>query len=110
MSDENGTTELPVINDTKKEKPTANGLIDQLVEFDEWHDGDVTFIMVGPATFKRDFGPWKKGEAVDSLTLDYSRGTLEEHSDDGKLVRRAAVCLAVDGNRKPVTPDHGEDE
>jgi hypothetical protein len=85
--------ELPVITETKL---AANGLIDALVEFEDWHDGDATFILVGPATFRRDFGPWKKGEVVDTLSLDYSRGVLEEHNERGDLVRRVAVCLAID--------------
>ena len=107
MSDENTTTELEAINE-KKDKTNPNGLIDSLVDFEDWHDGDATFIMVGPATFKKDFGPWKTGEQVDTLTLDYARGTLEEHNDRGDLVRRAAVCLTIDADRKPVTPSEDD--
>lgn len=88
-----------------------NGLIDVLVEFDEWHDGDVTFISVGPATFKEDFGPWRKGETVDSLTLDYSRGYIEEYDDKGEVVRRCAVKLMIDSDRKPpARNDEDEDD
>jgi hypothetical protein len=79
----------------------ANGLIDALVEFEDWHDGDVTHIMVGPATFKLDFGPWKQGQIANCLLLDYARGIIEEQDDDGTIIHRAAVKLALDPERKP---------
>ncbi len=86
----------------------VNGLIDSLVEFEDWHDGDVTFISVGPATFKQDFGPWRVGEKVGNLTLDYSRGYLEEYDDAGEVVKKCAVKLSLDGERKP--PSRNDDE
>jgi hypothetical protein len=86
----------------------VNGLIDALVEFEDWHDGDVTFISVGPARFKKDFGPWKEGEKVESLNLDYSRGYIEECDDNGEVIRKCAVKLTVDTDRKP--PSRNEDD
>lgn len=82
------------------------GLIDSIVTFEDWHDGDVTHIMVGPATFNADFGPWKKGDKVECLVLDYSRGILEE-LNDGDTVRKVAVKLIIDSDprTKPLDED-----
>jgi hypothetical protein len=85
-----------ISDDPKRSAPMpANGLIDQLVSFEDWHDGDVTHVMVGPATFKQDFGPWHQGETVDCLILDYARGFIEQQNDEGEVINKVAVKLTV---------------
>ncbi len=86
------------------------GLIGNLVDFTCCHDGDDTFIAVGNATFKQDFGPWKKGDKVENLTLDYDGCYIEEYDDEGEVVKKCAVKLVVDGERKPPTHRHDEDD
>lgn len=74
----------------------ASGLIESLVEFEHW-DAESDFVSVNPATFKQDFGPWRSGECIDSLTLDVNNGMLEEADHDGCVLRSCAVKLvAVD--------------
>jgi hypothetical protein len=84
------------------------GLIDAIVEFEDWYEGDVTHVMVGPATFHADFGPWKKGEKVDCLLLDYSRGFLEELNDEGEVARKVEVKLTIDTETR-VKPEDNDD-
>jgi hypothetical protein len=88
---------------------TVNNLLG-VADFIECHDGDETFMCIGPATFRQDFGPWSEGEKVDNLTIDYVRGYLEECDANGSVVRKCAIKLVVDCDRKPLDSSCNDDE
>jgi len=76
-------------------------MIDEIVEYGDFIDGDASSISFAAITFKKDFGPWKKGQKIDSLTLQFCQlgednapcPTLQEWSFDGDLIRECRVKL-----------------
>lgn len=72
-----------------------------LLEYQEYYDSDGSFLSVGNATFKQDFGPWKQGENIKCLTIDYLRGYIEECDDECKVVKKCAIKVIIDNDRKP---------
>lgn len=80
----------------------AQSLIGSLVEFDDYQDESDTYVTVENATFKEDFGPWSKGETVESLTLDYELGYVEG-CNEGEPLKKCSVKLTVDNNRVKTT-------
>lgn len=72
----------------------TTGLLEYIVNFENW-DAESDYVSVYPATFKRDFGPWSKGDKVERLDLDVDRGVLSETDDEGWVKHSCAVKLAV---------------
>ena len=44
-------------------------------------------------TFKKDFGPWKKGQYVSNIRFDFSCSTITEYNDVGKAIRTVRIGL-----------------
>jgi len=45
--------------------------------------------------FTEDFGPWKKDEKVDWLSIDFTHGLVIEHNSSGENVRYAQIRLTA---------------
>ena len=73
-------------------------MIEQIVDFVDLEDLDSESIFVGNATFKKDFGPFKKGDRVDSLVLSYVSHQLIEFDEQGMAARSVKVLLVPDDN------------
>lgn len=43
--------------------------------------------------FTEDFGPWKKGQQVEWLSIDFTNGLVIEHDESGKNVAFAQIKL-----------------
>ena len=71
-------------------------MIDSIVEYEELEDANPEYVIVGNATFKEDFGPFKKGETVLSLRLSHVEAALAEFDYDGNIVRTVKVKLVPD--------------
>lgn len=84
--------------DESSEKP-SKGILDAILDFGEMYDGDVTHLSVGSVVFKKEFGPWKKGECADCIIINYVTGVIEQYDDRGTLIRIVPVKLAIDTNR-----------
>jgi hypothetical protein len=88
--------ELKLFND---KSPPPDGLLDAIIDFDEFYEGDLTYVSVGAVVFKKDFGPWKAGDRADNILLDYVGGYIEQSDDRGNLIQTVKVKLAVDTER-----------
>lgn len=78
-------------------KRPHRGVVDSVIKFKEWDGDPFESLIAYNAKFRRDFGPFKKGEVLKSVTFSMSDGTLEEHDDEGKVLRSCRIKLvAVD--------------
>ncbi len=68
-------------------------MIEQVVDYEELVGANGENIIVGKVTFKKDFGPWKKGHTTDALTLQLKEAKLVEWSSDGEIVKTCPVKL-----------------
>lgn len=85
-------------------------LLSAIVDYQDHHYADDTFLSVGRVTFKESFGPFQQGEVIESLVLDYVRGYIEECDDKGEVLRKCAVKLVLDPDRKdPVFTEEEEE-
>jgi hypothetical protein len=70
-------------------------MINDLLEFLELEDCDPEFLILGKVTFKKDFGPWKKGQNVKLLEINYEQGKMTEWTKDGKIINQVKIELKV---------------
>lgn len=71
------------------------GLLSEIVEWDDLFEDEPGLAIVGPATFKIDFFPWKKGDKVDVLSLltKESETWLQSSGRDGENLQSCRVQL-----------------
>lgn len=60
-------------------------LVKEMVDFSGWDDIDTGTMQFYEATFKKDFGPWKKGQTVETLSINFLSGVMESYFE-GKVV------------------------
>jgi hypothetical protein len=65
-------------------------MIERFASYEDVIDAGPDGVSVSDVVFKMDFGPWKKGQKIDSLSL--CEDELAEWSYDGK---KRAVCKVM---------------
>jgi len=75
------------------------GRVLDIVIFTDLHEACLDNLLVGPATFLRDFGHWKKDQVLESLMFDFDNGVIKEYDDGGNIVKQCQFTLIeVKGN------------
>lgn len=84
-------------------------MINQLVDFKQLLSNEPEEIRVLGATFKIDFGPWKKGDTVDILHMEYELGRVIEYTMSGQSMRFSYFGLVPTATPCPENkPVYGE--
>lgn len=68
-------------------------MLEDIVSFDGYDQGSADCLLLGPATFLRDFGPWERGQKVKNLILHYVLGYLIELDAKGNTRKQCPVRL-----------------
>lgn len=63
-------------------------IVQELVDASGWDELDLCSICVYDAVFKQDFGPWKQGQKVNSLSIMFMQGIIESVDDEGNIIDR----------------------
>lgn len=66
-----------------------------LLEYKDLHEACDEMFGFGGVTFKRDFGPWKAGEKVETLWFMLDSAIVEEQSNDGHVVKNCKFQLTA---------------
>ena len=66
-----------------------------LIEYEDLNEACEEMFGFGKVTFKRDFGPWKAGDKVDSLWFNLDPPIAEEQSDEGKVIKNCKFSLVA---------------
>ncbi len=69
-------------------------ILDSIVTFETLDEATSGYVQVSGVTFRTDFGPWKVGQIVDSIALDYEASQLVEYDSKGNRVKEWSVKLA----------------
>ena len=88
-------------------------MFEPLIEYLDLNEASEEMFGFGQVAFKQDFGPWKRGDKVDSLWFMLDKGVVEEQSDDGIVVKGCKFALAAIPGTNYTDPDKpapGEDE
>ncbi len=64
-------------------------MFESFLDYQEVTDAGDTFACLEGATFKKNFGSWKKDDKVDALIFTYRRGVVEECDSEGEVVKTA---------------------
>lgn len=72
-------------------------LLDGLFTYDCEIDGECTYTIVCEVTFQRDFGPWKNGQKVDEIGIDWERCTLYECKEEGGRSQETKFAITAAG-------------
>lgn len=62
------------------------------VSFDGW-DGDVEVMQFYDALFLENWGPWKKGQIVECLTIHYVDAKVQTYDPNGKIIDEVGFSL-----------------
>jgi hypothetical protein len=73
----------------------SNLMFEDLIDYVDLHEAYAEMYGFGEVTFKRDFGPWKAGEKVDSLWFILEKATAEEQSNEGAVIRNCKFQLTA---------------
>jgi len=57
----------------------------------EWDDIDMLIINLYNVEFIVDFGPFRKGDKCEILTVDYNKGELVQHDKEGYIIKSVHV-------------------
>lgn len=63
-------------------------LLDDIFSHEEYDESDSFCFIFYSAKMLVDFGPFKAGETVDNLVVNFIDGTMTEDNDEGKIVRQ----------------------
>ena len=75
---------------------TYGGIVlDKIVKWDVLINWDPIWQAEG-VTFLRDFGPWRVGQRVHSLIVDFLIGTMTEVTSAGREFKTCQIQLALD--------------
>jgi hypothetical protein len=66
-------------------------MIEHIVEFEDVIDCGPDGVTVTEAVFKKEFGPWKKGQKLDCLSLEGDE--LTEWSSGGEVMLKCKVMM-----------------
>lgn len=66
-----------------------------LIEYEDLQEACSDCFGFSGVTFKRDFGPWIKGEKVESLWFQLETATVEEMKDDGTIIKSCKFTLTL---------------
>lgn len=80
-------------------------LLGELFDYEVLLDYEPEEIKFSNVTFKQDFGPWKKGQHVDILWVDFELGQFKEIKiQRGFLVAATATEVEIQTCRFKLTP------
>lgn len=68
---------------------------EQILDHNGWDPVDEMAIQFYDCTFKRDFGPWKRGEKASCIVLDMHKSQVSELDSQGQTTRYCDVRLEV---------------
>ena len=81
--------------DPPKEDNMDRDLIKELVDFSGWDEGEPGTMEFYEATFKKDFGSWKKGQTVETLAINFRQGVMESY-------HKGSVVLSTKFDLQPI--------
>jgi len=67
----------------------------QLFEWENWDEVDVAFLQFYQCKLIVDIGPYKKGDMLSCIAINYQDGVLEVYSDDGEAIYRQKLILSL---------------
>ena len=70
-------------------------MFDEIIDFDVLTENDGVIVQFENATFKKDFGPFKKDDVAYVLAFDLDEGTLTEYDGADDIVRQCKIEFAV---------------
>jgi len=70
-------------------------VLSEIFDFDNWDQSDTMCFVFNDCTFKKMFGLFRKDEKVKYLTVNFSKGILEETNDKGVVLRRCTIGLVA---------------
>ena len=83
-------------------------MFDDLFEFKALYEACPEYFSFGDVTFKRDFGPWKRGETVSEISCSIEGEPLmTQHGENGQVVKQCGYSLVATPTMKE---DEDEDE
>lgn len=65
----------------------------EIFDFDDFVDGCHEFLSFSGVTFKKDFGPWKKGDKVESLVIELCDSAFKEYTNEGEVVKSCKFTI-----------------
>jgi hypothetical protein len=69
------------------------------ITWEKWDmAGDFAEIMFYNAVFTKNFGPFKKGDFVDTLFLSPTEGVVREYASDGDTLRETKIKYVAGEN------------
>lgn len=57
-----------------------------------------TMLVAYQPTFKKDFGPWKKGTRVHKLIQHFDKDVMEEYNDKDEMIKKSEIRLITGGD------------
>lgn len=64
-----------------------------LFTYEDIEEYELDLFMVNNAEFLLDFGPWKKGEKVDSLGISFTLCEFKSYDDGGNVISFCSFVL-----------------
>ena len=71
--------------------------------WEDLQEATLDCLMFEDCTFKKDFGPWKKGEQVPIICINFDKSTFAVQSVDGKQERVINIGLIALGEDSGTT-------
>ncbi len=68
-------------------------IIDDLIDCAIVHEHTEELMGFGSVVFKKDFGPWKKGDKAYSLWFDLEAGRVEEYDKEITTIQTANLSF-----------------
>jgi len=68
---------------------------ENIIKYDECIEDCAEIAGFTGAEFLQDFGPWKKGEKVETMWFILDQGKAEEHTKDGKVIKSCKIGLCA---------------
>lgn len=59
----------------------------QIFDWEDWNNLDTAAFQFIDCTIKEDFGPLKKGETYQSISVDFENGFLEAFNEEKPLIK-----------------------
>lgn len=72
---------------------SENDFIQNIVDATGWDTVDLCAIQVYNATFKVDFGPWKKGQTIHTLVVHFLEGKMTEYDEKAEIVKSINLSI-----------------
>ena len=66
---------------------------EDLIEFEDLQECSPESLAFSGVTFKRDFGPWKKGDKAGFISFELEKSAIKEVDDTGTVVKSCKFTL-----------------